>query len=332
MVMMNLIKNWDLDFLEVVLKEVQKCLMIEPTGIYDDQTKAALRNYQLRTKVPVSGLIDQPTFDSLRNRFPSIDDTWNNAIKTQQKGEEQMNDDYTTDLSEVTGNFVIHDFMLPNDEYVNEKTSKKYIFIHHTAGWNNPYNVVDSWAKDDRGRIGTHYVIGGINVKTGDSKFDGEIVKCIPDEYWANHLGGYQTHGIDPVMHKQAVGIEICNFGYVTRRNDGQFYTYTGQVVDRKYVADLGFSFRGYQYWHKYTDAQIASLNYLIGMLSDQYKININLGLQERIESIGVKEAFNTYDDAKAGRVKGLLSHTSVRKDKTDVSPQINLVKMIQSL
>jgi len=35
-------------------------------------------------------------------------------------------------------------------EYIHEPTDKEYLFLHHSAGWNNSYKTVDGWAKDDR--------------------------------------------------------------------------------------------------------------------------------------------------------------------------------------
>jgi hypothetical protein len=65
------------------------------------------------------------------------------------------------DTDITTGATWIEQHPLPEGEYVKEETAKKWIFIHHTAGRHNPYKVIDQWGRDQRGRIGTHYVIGG---------------------------------------------------------------------------------------------------------------------------------------------------------------------------
>ena len=56
----------------------------------------------------------------------------------------------------------IKQYPLPDGEYVKQETHKEWIFLHHTAGRYNPYKCIDHWAKDQRGRVGTHYVIGGV--------------------------------------------------------------------------------------------------------------------------------------------------------------------------
>ena len=73
----------------------------------------------------------------------------------------------STDLQESDA--WIEEYHLPMGEYVNNITDKEYIFIHHTAGWNNPYKCIDQWSRDSRGRIATQYVIGGPHPKTKDA-------------------------------------------------------------------------------------------------------------------------------------------------------------------
>lgn len=281
----------------------QRALHIEPTGVFDELTQAAVRNFQLKNNLSVTSTLDAATKEHMFG-----DDV-----------------DLSTDLSNKLSGF-IQDYYLPPGEYVATPTKKEYLFLHHTAGWNNPYRVVDMWGSDSVGRIGTQYIIGGINPRTGDDSYDGTILKTFDDQFYAWHLGK-----VDAYMHKHSIGIEICNFGYLTRKGQS-FYTYTGAKVNPEYVVDLGYSFRGHQYWHRYTDAQIKSLRDLIMYVTDKHGISRYIGLQERLGHMSPRDAFEYYDDAKFGEVKGILSHTSVRPDKFDVFPQENLIDMILSL
>lgn len=223
---------------------------------------------------------------------------------------------------------------LNSNEYLTyskgDESHIKYIFIHHTAGWANPYAVVKDWNADARGKIGTRYIIGGVNHSNNDAQYDGLIVKCIPDNGWAYHLGGSEQ-GVNFTMHKYSVGIEICNFGYLTQKN-GKFYTYTGAEIKKEFVVELSTPFNGYKFWHKYTDKQIQSLAFLIKELGKKYNIDINQGLKQRINNIGITKAFEYSKECASGLVYGVLSHTNVRKDKTDVSPQTLLVDTIINL
>lgn len=305
-----------------LIQSIQEAIGVPITGQLDALTTAAIRNFQIKAGLNPTGGLDQSTIAGITAKLNINIDM-----------DEDMKDDNTdisTDLSETSAHLEIHEYMLPSDEYITKFgkiTDKKYIFIHHTAGWDNPYKTADAWANDTRGQIGTHYVIGGKNVKTGDDKYDGEVLQCIPDEYFGWHLGD-----VDSFMHKHSIGIELCNFGYLTLGNDGIYRTYTGQAVPKDQVADLGVKFRGYRYWHRYTDKQLSSLKALIEMLSGKYNINIYTGLVEWMDKLGDIEAFQYADAAKHGEVKGLLSHTCVRTDKFDVSPQPKLIEMLRSL
>lgn len=307
--------------------KIQKIFGIELTGEMDPHTSAAIKNFQLKLNRPMTGDLDDETYNLIVSKLGHTVDL---------ESIEKIDDDCgaSTDIAETSAAYDFSVNMLTPDEYVTQygkQIKKKYIFLHHTAGWNNPHTVVKDWENDKRGRIGTHYIIGGINISNQDSTYDGDVVQCIPEEYFAWHLGSTSDHGINFEMHKTAVGIELCNFGWLTQRN-GKFYTYTGTLVNPKFVCDLGYKFRGYQYWHKYTDKQLHTLEHLLIMLSTKYNINLAKGLQERLKTMDPAKAFDVYPDAINGKVPGLLSHTNVRKDKYDVFPQPELVELIKSL
>lgn len=303
------------------LCKIQQVLGLEETGILDEHTKAGIKNYQLKMGYPPTGQLDDKTLDSFTKTYKL------NEVEL------HLNDsDASTDISETDAAYEIDELMLNRDEYVTQYgkiTKRKQIFLHHTSGWNNPYDTIKSWENDDRGKIGTHFVIGGVNIKNNDDDFDGAVVKCIPDEFFGWHLGSTSKNGIDFEMHKTSIGIEICNFGYLIQKN-GKYYTYTGQIVPNKYVEDLGFKFRGYQYWHKYTDKQIDSLEYILEMLGKKYTIDLSKGLAERLLTMSANDAFEYSAAATSGKLTGILSHTNVRTDKTDVSPQKNLIEMLK--
>ena len=65
-------------------------------------------------------------------------------------------------------------------------------------------------------------------------------------------------------------------------------------------------------------------------MLSKKYTIDLSKGLAERLLKMTPYVAFEHSKEILSGKVTGILSHTNVRKDKTDVSPQKNLVTMLK--
>lgn len=215
------------------------------------------------------------------------------------------------------------------DEYFAGPHQPEYLFYHFTAGWHNPFNVVKSWNNDTRGRVGTEWVIGGPSIRDGSKQFDGQVVKCMPDGAWGWHLGN-----VDRKMQENSVGIEVCNFGPLTEVGEG-FKTYTGQWADDSQIYDLGVKWRGYRYWHKYSDAQIEALRDLTLHIALKHNINLEEGLKRWLNELNDNEqihAFDYHDAAARGKVKGLLSHSNVRRDKLDMSPQQNLIQMIKSL
>ena len=51
------------------------------------------------------------------------------------------------------------------DEYKAGPINAEWLFLHHTAGWHNPYNVIKQWDADKNGPISTEFVLGGPSCK-----------------------------------------------------------------------------------------------------------------------------------------------------------------------
>ena len=69
-----------------------------------------------------------------------------------------------------------------------------------------------------------------------------------------------------------------------------------------------------------------------IRWIGERDQIDIRLGLKQFIKKHGPTKGFDFQDDAFYGKVKGLLTHTNVRKGKMDCYPHPNFVDMIMSL
>ena len=214
------------------------------------------------------------------------------------------------------------EFFMPSDEYLKGPIKPEWLFLHHTAGWNNPFNTVKAWDADTQGQIATEFVLGGPSCKGDDNQYDGVLVQTFQKGNYAWHLGknGSQT------MHKNSVGIEVCNFGYV---KDGK--TYAGATVADSQIVKLSKPFRGFSTWHKYSDKQIEVLKKWILWMGDRDGIDIRAGLPALIKKKGA-DAFEFNEDAFYGKVKGLWTHTNTRKDKFDMFPQQELLDMLVSL
>jgi hypothetical protein len=287
------------------------------TGRFDAATETAVKKWQKDNGLKADGIVGPVTWGAMA--IASTDQT------------ELIN------VDEIT----IKENFLPRGEYAAGPTKKEWLFLHHTAGWENPYNVISSWGRDKRGIVGTEFVIGGPHPVSGDSRYDGEILQAIPTGGYGWHLGTGNS-----LMHRNSIGIEVCNFGYLTKggfnrnvngkrtwvaRNSRLFYTYVGTEVHEKQVIKLDKPFRGYEYWHKYSSKQISSLKDLILFIANRDKIDVKKGLPELIRKRGV-DAFNVCNVEMCTKTKGLWNHTNVQTGKFDMYPDPALIDMLLNL
>ena len=84
--------------------------------------------------------------------------------------------------------------------------------------------------------------------------------------------------------------------------------------------------------------SQINNILHLVGWVTTLYMIflwspiDTSVGLNSFLYEEDNFEAFGYKEDAYYGRVKGVLSHSNTRKDKTDMYPCPRLVEMLKSL
>ena len=294
------------------VKELQKALGIAADGIFGAGTEAVVKKFQKDNGLDADGIVGNKTWEAI-------------GIDTDSSSSSEETEYTTKDGLNITRQY------LDKDEYVRDygKIEPLGFFIHHTAGWDNPFNTISSWNRDKRGRVATQYVIGGTNVKGKEPKYDGVVVECFPNNYLGWHLGKVGNFKIS----KMSGGVELNNFGYLTKKGD-KYYTYVNTEVKEEFVCDLGYEFRGKRYWHAYSDKQIESLRLLLLHLKDIYpKMDLVNGIPKMLkEGVSPKEAFEFNEDAYYAKQFGLWSHTSVRKDKFDCFPQPELVEMLKNL
>jgi hypothetical protein len=290
------------------VKVLQELLRIKVDGVFGIKTRQAVINFQNSNGLRADGIVGPLTWNAL-NYNPQ---------------------EFWADTDTLTSASWIERYHLPEGEYVNSVTSKKYIVIHHTAGRHNPFKVVDHWAADQRGRVGTNYVIGGLpstadakNLTSSQSKYDGRVINAIDDKYWGYHLGPNGSR----FMTHHSLSIEICSAGALKKKGD-EYYTWYGEKVHPSQVEVLPTEFRGTRYYHKYSNAQLESLEALLRHLSDKHDINISSGMKK----MGPETMYDWKESAWKGEITGLLSHTNIRKDKSDVFPQPELTRLIMSL
>ena len=283
------------------MKQIQKALGIKADGIFGKGTEEAVKKFQKENGLFADGIVGKKTLDKLMSQMD-------------------------TDLSPIVkpGYMLdIKEHYLPRNEYLNGKYNNDYIVLHHTAGWDDPVQVVDCWGRDSLGRVATEFVIGGQRCTDGRSTFDGQVIRSYPEGNQGYHIGSSGSS----YMNTHSVGIEMCNMGWV---NSGK--TYTGALVRADQIVKLKDPFRGYLSWHKYSDKQLRALRELLLYIAKRDNIDLHKGIYQWIKLEGAAKAFDFHQDAYSGRVKGLITHANIRKDKFDVSPQPDLIDMILTL
>lgn len=282
------------------VKELQEFLNIGADGIFGVGTKAAVQKWQANNNLEADGIVGPATWDAM-------------GLATTDNSEQI----YTTE-----NGLIVERHFLPVGEYKSGPTNKEYVFLHHTAGWHNPFKTIDNWGRDNRGAVATEFVLGGQSIKGNDTKYDGKMVQAFPEGGYGWHLGKNGSQH----MHTHSVGIEVNNFGYI---KDGK--TYAGTTAHESQIVTLDKPFRGYKTWHRYSDAQIEALHKWILWIGERDSIDIRAGLPALVKEKGA-DAFEFNEDAYYGRVKGLWTHTNTRKDKSDMFPQQELLDMLTSL
>ena len=196
----------------------------------------------------------------------------------------------------------IKEIPLNKGQYRTDKTKKTHIFLHHSAG-GSVAGAIAGWNATPE-RVATSYLIE----RTGD------IYEVYSPDLWANHLGGNCPISLE----KASIGIELIAYGPLTMK-DGNLITYTKRVIPPESAQKL--TFRGYDYYEKYTPAQIEALKALLPYLMGRF------GIAAQSD----RKNFWEFKDPKT-LPPGIYSHTTVRKDKVDIFPQKELVELVQGL
>jgi hypothetical protein len=207
----------------------------------------------------------------------------------------------------------------PATQYIAEQHPKKQIYLHHTAGGPNGVGTFGWWASNKE-RVATCVSISGI----GKGAVDGQIVQGFSSKFWAYHLGlrrdTFSRRNIPyQQLDKTSIGIEICNWGHL-RESNGKFYNYVGREMTDG-IIKLDKPFKGNQYYHSYTDAQIESVRQLLLLWNKRYGIPLDYN----------EDIWDITPRALRGE-SGVFTHNSVTRNKIDIYPHPKMIEMLKSL
>jgi peptidoglycan hydrolase-like protein with peptidoglycan-binding domain len=312
----------DITFLQSKLKELG-FFNDRIDGYFGQNTLISVTNFQRAVNTKADGNVGSLTWGKMMNygKEPLLRDGIPHEIS------------FTSDKG-----LVIYDHLISDEEYIKEETIKDTIFLHHTAGGSRPDWSINGWEKDyikDKSgnpilgsdgliqplRVGTSYVIGRKSSTTDDNLWDGKILRAFEDKYWAYHLGINTNNSLK--LNSNSIAIEFCNYGPLTIGKDGRFYNWVNKPINEKEVVKLDKPFKGYEYYERYTDAQLESARNLIFHLINKYDI--------KIEGKIFNEKWFDYNTSWINN-GGIRSHAQVRRDKFDIFPQKEMIQMLNSL
>ena len=180
---------------------------------------------------------------------------------------------------------------LPEDKYTS-------ITIHGTGG-GSVAGAVSHW--NQISNVGTPFIVDRA----------GEIFSTYdPDKYWVWHLGIGNSH-----VDKSCLAIELVNWLGLKRDAKGVICSWPNNYTNPYTGVAFKASFRGFDFWEAYPEAQIQGLAKLCKWLNAKYSIPLKL----------MGDSFKLYSAEEWPQLLGgINTHTQFRSDKSDVGPAFN--------
>jgi N-acetyl-anhydromuramyl-L-alanine amidase AmpD len=199
----------------------------------------------------------------------------------------------------------------PNN-YYPEVFLKSYLFLHHIAG-HTADSAVKWWNTEPKNEhVSTPLII----------ERDGNVYRTFDEKYWAYALGLKGGTSVE----KASIHIEIVAYGHLAQEEGRFFFKPTAKskfLVPDEEVFAYEQGYRGHTFYHRYTKAQINSLCELIVYLKNKF----NIPMERKVNGL-----FHEYVGGRGPYKPGLYSHSCVRKDKTDIHPQPDLIEALMRL
>ncbi|HYG50488.1 MAG TPA: N-acetylmuramoyl-L-alanine amidase [Flavobacteriales bacterium] len=197
----------------------------------------------------------------------------------------------------------------PEGQFFKEIFNKEQIVLHHTASGRGSDGDYKHWLNTPE-RIATSQIV----------EHDGTCAQLFNSKYWGYHLG--ITHPNSKRLNQNSIAIEIDSWGGLTYDTVKKvFLSYTGAVVPKENVIEYEKGFRGYRFFERYTAEQIESVRKLLLFWSEAYDIPLDYNA----------DMWDISQRALEG-TPGIWSHTSYKKEKSDIHPQPEMIAMLQGL
>jgi len=147
-----------------LVKGIQEVVGVKADGDFGPGTEAAVKKWQAANNLVADGLVG----DNTLAKMDLLDTDLTESITRSSNSATYTNNKYKT-----SNGLEVVEYFMPKDEYNAGPIKAEWLFIHHTAGWHNPFNTVKNWDNDRSGRIATEFVLGGPSCKGNDILYDG---------------------------------------------------------------------------------------------------------------------------------------------------------------
>lgn len=204
---------------------------------------------------------------------------------------------------------------LSNGQYLTRMHEKYSQFLHHTGG----LSAMSAWRwwNSTPERVGTPYIIDR----------DGSIIECFDPRMWAYHLG---IVGDDNWHERHSINTELVSAGPLVFEEDQyRFYPlwpnkFRYSVIRKDQVYTFDEPWKGFKFWHIYTEAQLESLKWLMGRNVLDFP---TLGFDNNIDDI-----FDYNPNVVKDHLSGIFAHCTVHKNRSDVFPYPPLIEALKEV
>jgi N-acetyl-anhydromuramyl-L-alanine amidase AmpD len=202
-----------------------------------------------------------------------------------------------------------------NETYYNaEAFPKERVVLHFTTG----YIRGDVWMltkpkPDPATRVSVAFILAR----------DGNIYNLFNSRSWAYHLGPTAVGGNTP-MSRSSIGVEISNIGPLVPQGQS-LTTTTSQDVYCHLNESIYYrraSYRGFNYYASFTEAQYNSLITLLRYLTARFNIPRRF--------LPLASRYETRNDI--ANFRGIVSHVNFRADKFDIGPALEWDRVIRGV
>lgn len=154
----------------------------------------------------------------------------------------------------------------PEAEYIGSphrggEIEPSVVVVHYSAGGSTEGCVNTFLANRE---LSAHFVLGR----------NGVLIQMVPCNLRAYHAGQSEWRGRKHV-NGFSIGIELVNWGWLTRDEGGAYRSWAGTVVDGEPYNGFHKNGGKEEYWQSYTCAQYGRLRNLLGWLIGEYGIKV---------------------------------------------------------